>query len=182
MSLWRKISSVAGTGQRELVVEAVEADIKETDRSVVSEIARALVLESELVTAAEGNGVAAHINVAQQQPLVVLKADKPWAVAVEAGVRVSGDLYLNGDFQIGGCFSGRIFATKAVRFLSGSVAEGHCEAEDAEVSGRFQGGLVCSRSILLKSGADISGSIRAPLLTVDDGAEVDCACSVGVGT
>jgi cytoskeletal protein CcmA (bactofilin family) len=181
MSLWRKISSVAGAAQREreVGIERVGIDLEEEDRRAVSEIARSLVSENlESSDGKEGGALlGAQLLVAGSAPRVE-KVFGNVRVAVEPGVRVSGDLYLDEDSQIGGAFHGRVFAKKSLKLLNESAVEGHCEAVDLEVHGKFQGGAVCTRSIAIKSGADVSGSLKAPLLKVDEGAEVDCNCSV----
>jgi cytoskeletal protein CcmA (bactofilin family) len=181
MSLWRKISSVAGAAQREreVGVERVRGDIEEADRRAVSEIARSLVPENLESSDGREGGVPSgvQLSVAGSAPKVE-KTIGTLRIAVEPGVRVSGDLYLDEDSQIGGLLQGRVFARRSVKLLKEGAFEGHCEAADLEVYGKFQGGAVCTRSISIRSGADVSGSLRAPLLKVDEGAEIDCNCAV----
>ena len=182
MSLWRKISSVAGTAQkeREASMERARIDIEEADRRTVSEIARSLVPESfESPDSREaGDVTGCQVVMAGAAPRTERVVGN-FRVVVEPGVRVSGDLYLDGDSQIGGIFHGRVFAKKTVKFLNESVVEGHCEATEVELCGKFHGGVVCTKTISIKAGADVAGSLRAPLLKVDEGAEIDCNCSVG---
>lgn len=182
MSLWRKISSVAGAAPRERAVASDRSsiDLEEADRRAVSEIARSLVPEQQpgLFDGREGAGTTGvQLSVAGGLSRTE-KSSGMFRVAVEPGVRVVGDLYLDEDSQIGGVFQGRIFAKNGVKLLKEGVIEGHCEATDLEVFGKFQGGMVCRKSISIRSGADVAGSLRAPFLKVDDGAEVDCNCSV----
>lgn len=183
MSLWRKISSVAGAAPREREVSGEKAriDLEEADRRTVSEIARSLVPDQQ-PGSSDGRELGvptggAQLSVAGSSS----KAEKLNAtirVAVEPGVKVIGDLYLDEDSQIGGVFQGRIFAKNSLKLLKEGAVEGHCEASDLEVYGKFQGGMVCKRSILIKAGADVAGSLRAPHLKVEEGAEIDCNCSV----
>jgi cytoskeletal protein CcmA (bactofilin family) len=186
MSLWRRISNVAVGGTTVAkdrfpgaTSEAPFAEINEADRAVVSEIARSLTtLENR-----DGQlGVVATDDSPSKEGVSESPAVKDrflQRVVVERGVRISGDLYLDDEASIAGSFSGRIFSRKKLVLLSGSKGEGCLEVDSIEINGRFEGSVTAVNEIKINQGADVVASLRAPTLSVVQGAELNCECQIG---
>jgi cytoskeletal protein CcmA (bactofilin family) len=82
------------------------------------------------------------------------------------------------DVTIRGQFKGELKATGSVRILEGASVNGEINAERVEIGGQFQGN-VSSKTLRLIGNARATGTFRAELLSVDEGAQLDGEFEVG---
>ena len=83
-------------------------------------------------------------------------------------IKITGDLFSDGDIQIDGVIVGDIKA-RTLTFGQSADVEGVVSAEDVRVGGRIAGKVMADHVALMK-GASVTGSIVHQTLTVEPGA------------
>lgn len=97
---------------------------------------------------------------------------------IGAGTVINGDVTSNGDIRIDGTVKGTIVSKAKVVIGQLSVIDGDVEAQNADISGKVNGQLSVSETLLLKPTAYINGDIVVNKLVVESGAEFNGKCSM----
>jgi len=87
--------------------------------------------------------------------------------------RVGGRVETDGDVVVEGRVEGSVFAAGRVTIAEAGVAIAQIEATRAEIDGVVIGDVVCTERIHVASGARVVGDLRAPDVTIANGAIVD---------
>lgn len=97
---------------------------------------------------------------------------------IGAGTIINGDVESNGDIRIDGTVKGTIISKAKVVIGQSSVIDGDVEAQNADISGKVNGKLSVSQTLLLKPTSFINGDIIVNKLVVESGAEFNGKCSM----
>lgn len=97
---------------------------------------------------------------------------------IGAGTEINGDVTSNGDIRIDGRVKGTIISKAKVVIGNSSVIDGDVEAQNADISGKVNGKLSITQTLLLKPSAYINGDITVNKLVVESGAEFNGNCSM----
>lgn len=92
---------------------------------------------------------------------------------VPTGTRVEGRVQCAGDLLVEGTCVGDLQVDGELMVAVDGVCEAQVRAGSARVFGQVLGNLTCGHSIVVASGARVVGDVRAPDVSVDDGAEID---------
>jgi cytoskeletal protein CcmA (bactofilin family) len=103
----------------------------------------------------------------------------PPELVLAEGMSFAGLLVLPNDARIDGRIAGEVLASGSVEVGATGVVEADLEVSDVVVHGRVMGGIRARRSISLEPGAVVEGDIRAPHLSMAEGARVDGLCHCG---
>jgi cytoskeletal protein CcmA (bactofilin family) len=101
----------------------------------------------------------------------------PCVVGVKSTIRgnVSGDE----DLVVQGRVEGQIALSKRLSVEVGGVIEADCEVAELHVAGELRGD-VTARTIAIASGATVVGTLRAPRISIEDGAHFSGAIDMDV--
>ena len=89
---------------------------------------------------------------------------------------IVGDINSEGDFRIDGTIEGTIKTNgKIVIGASGNV-NGKIDCVEADIAGKFNGELMASYLLTLKTTAKITGNVIISKLAVEPGAEFNATC------
>lgn len=91
---------------------------------------------------------------------------------------VGRDIYLSGD--IASCdklmVEGRVEASlsdaRVIEVTPSGFFKGAAEVEEADISGRFEGELIAHEKLIVRSGGQVSGSIRYGSIVIESGGEI----------
>ncbi len=97
---------------------------------------------------------------------------------ISAGTIINGDIESNGDIRVDGIVKGTITSKAKVVIGKSSIIEGDVEAQNADISGKVNGKLSVSQTLLLKSTSFINGDIIVNKLVVESGAAFNGKCSM----
>lgn len=97
---------------------------------------------------------------------------------IGAGTIINGDVTSNGDIRIDGNVKGTVISKAKVVVGKSSEIDGDIEAQNADISGKVNGKLEVSQTLLLKPSAFINGDIMVNKLVVESGAEFNGKCSM----
>lgn len=92
---------------------------------------------------------------------------------IPAHTRVDGRIETQADLIVEGRCDGRIDAGGTVRVVTNAVCKASVQARVAEIHGEVIGDVVCTKAIVVATGARVVGNLRAPEVSVDSGCEVD---------
>ncbi len=76
------------------------------------------------------------------------------------------------DLRVDGQISGEVTCRGLFTVKKDATARVRVQTRDAHILGRFEGDLVCSGKLLLASTAHVSGTLKAAILVVEEGAAV----------
>lgn len=97
---------------------------------------------------------------------------------IGAGTIINGDVTSNGDIRIDGAVKGTVISKAKVVIGQSSTIDGDIEAQNADISGKVNGKLSVTQTLLLKNSALINGDIIVNKLVVESGAEFNGKCSM----
>ncbi|OQA45547.1 MAG: Polymer-forming cytoskeletal [Chloroflexi bacterium ADurb.Bin325] len=100
------------------------------------------------------------------------------AAVIDRKTDISGTLHSQGDVLVEGLFQGEIEAAQTVWVEDGAQTQGQILANDAVISGSFDGEIACQHRLLIAATATISGEIETPVLVIEEGATVNCRFSM----
>ncbi len=76
------------------------------------------------------------------------------------------------DLRVDGTISGEVTCRGLFTVKKDATARVRVQTRDAHILGRFEGDLVCSGKLLLASTAHVTGTLKASILVVEEGAAV----------
>ncbi|TPV92660.1 MAG: polymer-forming cytoskeletal protein [Myxococcales bacterium FL481] len=92
---------------------------------------------------------------------------------IGAGVRVRGNITGAEDLVVDGRVEGRIDLRGSLTVEREGVVEADIDAETVTVRGEVAGDVVASGAVHVLAGARVRGQVRAPRVSLADGARVD---------
>jgi cytoskeletal protein CcmA (bactofilin family) len=106
-----------------------------------------------------------------------LPGDTP--VLIAAGAEFHGLLALDGPARIEGALRGEIFGTGPLWVGRRANVEARVETDELLVAGSLAGDVRATRRIALAGTARVRGDLRAPSLSLAEGALVEGRCATG---
>lgn len=76
------------------------------------------------------------------------------------------------DLRIEGTISGEVVCRGVLTIENEASARARIHARDAHIRGRLEGDIVCTGKLLLASTAVVTGTLKAPVLVVEEGASL----------
>jgi cytoskeletal protein CcmA (bactofilin family) len=76
------------------------------------------------------------------------------------------------DLRIEGAISGEVICRGTLTLEKDASARARVQAREAVVKGRLEGDIVCSARLTIASTAVVTGTVRAPILVVEEGASI----------
>lgn len=98
------------------------------------------------------------------------------------GVLFDGNLVFDGIVRIDGTFRGTIKSNDTLIIADTGKVEATIEVATAKISGTFEGDLYASKKIELYSSANVSGTLRADILKVEEGVTLNGNIQMGKGS
>ena len=93
-------------------------------------------------------------------------------------LEIHGDVKVSGSLLIYGKIFGNIQSNGTVQTANGLVVTGNISAKDASISGTVDGDLDVEKKVTLSDTSYLSGNLKAAILTIEEGAKFDGACSM----
>lgn len=97
---------------------------------------------------------------------------------IERNTRIKGDIISEADFRIDGKLDGNVKTSGKVVIGKGGYINGKVECVNADIEGSFNGELLVSELLSLKSSAVIEGTVTVSKLAVEPGATFNAACTM----
>ena len=97
---------------------------------------------------------------------------------IEKNTKIKGDIISQADFRIDGQLEGNIKTSGRVVIGKEGRIHGKVECVNADIEGNFNGELLVSELLSLKSSAVIDGTVSVAKLAVEPGATFNAACSM----
>ncbi len=97
---------------------------------------------------------------------------------IEKNTRIKGDIISEADFRIDGKLDGNVKTSGKVVIGKGGYIHGKVECVNADIEGSFNGELLVSDLLSLKSSAVIEGTVQVTKLAVEPGATFNASCSM----
>ena len=93
-------------------------------------------------------------------------------------LEIHGDVKVSGSLLIYGKVFGNIKSNGTIQTANGSVVNGNISARDASISGKVDGDLDVEKKVTLGDTSNLSGNLKASILTIEEGAKFDGVCSM----
>lgn len=97
---------------------------------------------------------------------------------IEKNTKIKGDIISEADFRIDGKLDGNVKTSGKVVIGKGGYIHGKVECVNADIEGNFNGELLVSELLSLKSTAVIEGTVTVAKLSVEPGATFNASCSM----
>jgi cytoskeletal protein CcmA (bactofilin family) len=97
---------------------------------------------------------------------------------IEKHTRIKGDIISEADFRIDGKLDGNVKTSGKVVIGKDGYIHGKVECVNADIEGNFNGELLVSELLSLKSSAVIEGTVSVSKLSVEPGATFNATCSM----
>jgi cytoskeletal protein CcmA (bactofilin family) len=97
---------------------------------------------------------------------------------IEKHTRIKGDIVSEADFRIDGKLDGNVKTSGKVVIGKDGYIHGKVECVNADIEGKFNGELLVSELLSLKSSAVIEGTVTVSKLSVEPGASFNATCSM----
>ena len=104
---------------------------------------------------------------------------------IEKHTKIKGDIISQADFRIDGKLDGNVKTSGKVVIGKDGYIHGKVECVNADIEGNFNGELLVSELLSLKSSAVIEGNVTVSKLSVEPGATFNATCTMkgkGVST
>lgn len=92
--------------------------------------------------------------------------------------KITGDIISEGDFRIDGNLDGTIKTDGRVIIGEAGFIKGKVECTNADVEGKFSGELLVTKTLTIKSTANITGDVVIGKLSVEPGATFNATCTM----
>lgn len=100
---------------------------------------------------------------------------------IDPHLSLKGEIESQGNLVIRGRVEGRIGAQGAVLVATGAFVDADVEASEVQVEGRVRGNISASDRIVLKACGSVEGRLSAPIVTIDEGAELNGRIDMPLG-
>lgn len=97
---------------------------------------------------------------------------------IEKHTKIKGDIVSEADFRIDGKLNGNLKTSGKVVIGKDGYIHGKVECLNADIEGNFNGELLVSELLTLKSSALIEGTVSVAKLAVEPGATFNASCSM----
>lgn len=94
------------------------------------------------------------------------------------GTVITGDIRLTSNFRLDGEINGNVHATSKVVIGENGVLNGNLTCTEADIEGSIKGDLRVDGLLILREKAKIVGTIKAPRLHLEDGAQFTGSCEM----
>jgi cytoskeletal protein CcmA (bactofilin family) len=105
-------------------------------------------------------------------------AAEPCLIGQRSTVR--GQIAGDEDVTVQGRVEGQIALSRRLVVESGGTVEADCEVAELQVAGELRGDVAAQKVISLAAGAQVSGTLRAPRIIIEDGARFSGAIEMDV--
>ncbi len=95
---------------------------------------------------------------------------------INEGTQLKGDISSTGFFRIDGTIEGNVKTPSKVVLGKSGVIKGTLTCENADIEGKFEGTLLISGTLSLRSTAVIDGDVTVGKLAVEPGATLNASC------
>ncbi|GIW12717.1 MAG: hypothetical protein KatS3mg062_0156 [Tepidiforma sp.] len=136
------------------------------------------VVESEAFGESAAESVYSR-GVAGRPPAAPVRTDEPRAETpvrsestIDRHSSFDGRFETEQDLRIEGTISGEVVCRGTLTLEKDAAARARVQAREAVVKGRLEGDIVCSARLTVTSTAVVTGTIRAPILVVEEGASI----------
>ncbi|MBX7145058.1 MAG: polymer-forming cytoskeletal protein [Oligoflexia bacterium] len=102
--------------------------------------------------------------------------------ALGMGTMVNGKLSFDTSVQIDGKMKGELFTSKTLVVGKTGLIEATVDAACLIVSGTMRGKIRVTEKLELKAGAVVEGEVYAPCVLMEDGATLNAAVTMGLGS
>ncbi len=97
---------------------------------------------------------------------------------IEKNTKIKGDIVSEADFRIDGKLDGNLKTSGRVVIGKEGYIHGKVECVNADIEGSFNGELLVSDLLSLKSSAVIDGTVAVAKLAVEPGATFNASCTM----
>lgn len=97
---------------------------------------------------------------------------------IEKNTKIKGDIVSEADFRIDGKLDGNVKTSGKVVIGKGGYINGKVECVNADIEGNFNGELLVTDLLSLKSSAVIEGTVSVTKLAVEPGATFNASCTM----
>jgi len=97
---------------------------------------------------------------------------------IEKNTRIKGDIISEADFRIDGKLDGNVKTSGKVVIGKDGYIHGKVECVNADIEGSFNGELMVTELLSLKSSAVIEGVVSVSKLAVEPGATFNASCTM----
>ncbi|MBT8281540.1 MAG: polymer-forming cytoskeletal protein [Muriicola sp.] len=97
---------------------------------------------------------------------------------IEKHTKIKGDIVSEADFRIDGKLNGNLKTSGKVVIGKDGYIHGKVECLNADIEGNFNGELLVSELLTLKSSAFIEGTVAVAKLAVEPGATFNASCTM----
>lgn len=97
---------------------------------------------------------------------------------IEKNTKIKGDIVSEADFRIDGKLNGNLKTSGKVVIGKDGYIHGKVECLNADIEGNFNGELLVSELLTLKSSAIIEGTVSVAKLAVEPGATFNASCNM----
>ena len=97
---------------------------------------------------------------------------------IEKNTKIKGDIVSEADFRIDGKLDGNVKTSGKVVIGKDGYIHGKVECVNADIEGSFNGELLVSDLLSLKSSAVIEGTVAVTKLAVEPGATFNASCTM----
>lgn len=97
---------------------------------------------------------------------------------IEKNTKIKGDIVSEADFRIDGKLDGNLKTSGKVVIGKDGYIHGKVECVNADIEGSFNGELLVSDLLSLKSSAVIEGTVAVTKLAVEPGATFNASCTM----
>ena len=97
---------------------------------------------------------------------------------IEKNTKIKGDIVSEADFRIDGKLDGNVKTSGKVVIGKDGYIHGKVECVNADIEGSFNGELLVSDLLSLKSSAVIEGTVSVTKLAVEPGATFNASCTM----
>lgn len=94
------------------------------------------------------------------------------------GTTITGDIRVNSNFRLDGIINGNVHAESKVVIGESGVLNGNLFCTEADIEGTIKGDLKVDGLLVLREKANIVGTIKAPRLHLEDGAQFTGNCEM----
>ena len=98
---------------------------------------------------------------------------------VGRGVRIEGDIHVDGDVRVGGRINGDVHVEGRIVVASEGVIRGAIRAGAGDIAGNVEGDIVVVGRLVIRQTASIVGQMVANILIVEQGAAINGLCRIG---
>ena len=107
-------------------------------------------------------------------------AQSPSLNMISEGTNLKGTLNSQNDIRIAGKIDGEAISKGKLIVTSTGVVKGDARIADADIAGKIEGNLRVSGKLNLRQTAIINGDIYTKTLVVEEGAQINGSCHMGV--